>query len=682
MASRRDLLHRAIAVPAAAAAGAAVSAPSPAAAAGAEAECLSLRDPEFGAVGDGQADDSAAFDRWLAALQQRGRPGAIPAGRYRVPAVTPISTTGPLIIRGAGRDLAVLDGEGSVPNNIFNLRHSVSVDGVTFANWRRVFVISDGSDADTGHRAFPEHFQWTEDIGEFRLTGCAFRGTTQPVYFWSGGPYHEPTINTETEPTIHRIVLTHNIVERAWGGFYMAVLNLNDVWIEGNEFLDIDATEAGYNESGRAPLFGCAGQAVELGRDRGLYERTTGRFYIRSNVFRNILDRRHAASTGRFPEVQAINIVGATYFEIIGNHLENVYSDPPDVPPATVMDCEGIYLKAVHGKIAHNDLINCGRGEASINIKGSTYDSRGEIKQTGAGTHIFIHHNTLIWDHPTWAREVTAIRLGGDHHIVSNNFISGYGHPHSDYAPIYEPDQGARDNIVITDNIIRDSRFIHGIALRCGGSGRTIRGNIIDGLDGAGQDNDRDTVGILLRTRAEGVDMSDVLISENQVRRLTARPDRRTVGLQVWAHEAAFRDVVIGSNMLASGLDCGIHVRGMPCERVTIIGNHLAGAATPVDLGASVAGLVAHDNHGWLSAEARSEAFTIAGWGRARLRLPLPHARPGDGIRWAADHDLDGTLVSAQATGEGEVTLTLLNAAQEDLAIPQVTWSLSAVRHT
>ncbi|MCB9947183.1 MAG: hypothetical protein H6842_05055 [Rhodospirillaceae bacterium] len=681
MAGRRGFFRRMLSLPAVAGAGW-LAAPKAGLAEGGGDDTgpLSLRDPRFGAVGDGQADDSHAFDAWIAAVHGQGREGHIPAGRYRVPNITPLSTDGPLVIRGAGRELAILDGEGLAPNNAIHLRHSADISGVTFARWQRIFVVSDGSAMDLSYHTFPEDFRWTEDIGEFRLTDCAFRGTTQPVYFWSGGSYFQPRFAEGSEPTIHRIVIRGNIVERAWGGFFLGVINLNDVWVEDNEFHDLDGTTAGYNDTGNAPLRGCVSQAVQIGRDRGLFERTTGRFYIRNNVFRNITDTRVSPNLGEFPEVQAINIVGASYFEIVGNYMENIYSDPPGVTPGTLDNCEGIYLKAVHGKIAHNDMINCGRGEATITIKGSPYDTRGQIKQTGAGSHIHIHNNTLIWNHPTWSREIGAIRLGGDNLIVTGNYIEGYGHPRSSYGPIYEPDLGVKNNIVIADNIIRDSRYLHAISLRCGGSGRTIRGNTIDGLDGAGQDSDEDTAAILVRARTPGVDAAHVLLVGNQVRGLTARPGKRSVGIRLWADEAEFHDVVVDGNLIQPGLDTGLHLRGRRFRRVTIVNNHLAGMAHAVDMGAEVDGMVAGGNHGWLAAPGRTGPFEIAGWGMTRLRLPLSGARPGDAVAWSASTGLAGILVDAKVLDDNEVSLTLFNATLEPVAVPEIDWSLRASR--
>ena len=560
---------------------------------------IALTDPEIGAAGDGITDDSDAFNRWIALLLDQRRPGFVPAGRYRVPGANAISTHAPLVIRGAGRDLAILDGEGRVPDNAFHLGATLDIEGLAFVNWGRLFVVTDGTDQDSSYDPFPG-LSWDADIDTIRIADCAFRDTRQPTYFWSGGTQYDENNDYGHVPRVHRIVIRGNLVERAWAGFFIGLLRLNDVWIEDNEIRDIDGTPAGYSTSGNACIRGGAGRAILVGRDRGAFERESGRFFIRGNVIVGVHDRRVAPNTGAFPEVQGINVVGARDVEVTGNTVEDVYSDPPDAEPGAVTDCEGLYMKAVHVKIAHNVFRNCGRGEATITLKGMRYAVRGRHNHSAAGSHAMIHHNTLLWTRDDRPREIKAIRLGGDHHIVTHNYIEGFGDPtDTAYGPIYEPDQGGQDSIIVAENIIRNCRFLYGIALRAGGSGRTVRGNIVDGLDGSHAGPDQDVIAIFVRTRREDDPLDQLHVVDNQVRNLRAASGSETVAIGLWAHRSPMNAVRVSGNLLAADADIGVRLTGLPFDSVTIDGNHLGGVGQAVRQDTEIRGLSAQGNLGW-----------------------------------------------------------------------------------
>lgn len=128
---------------------------SPALAAEPPAEAVSLRD--FGAAGDGSADDAAALQRALAQSMSSGQPLWIPAGRYRIgrpvviragdyPAHAPTFALGPRII-GAGAGRTIFQGLANAP--LFDLDsnadHRARFQGV-FGSLFQGFTIAGGGD--------------------------------------------------------------------------------------------------------------------------------------------------------------------------------------------------------------------------------------------------------------------------------------------------------------------------------------------------------------------------------------------------------------------------------------------------------------------------------------------------------------------------------------------------------
>ena len=68
---------------------------------------------DFGAVGDGVADDSAAIDAWITEIKSSGRKGYAPAGRYKCTTALTIDVAGcsglGLTIEGAGMQRTIFD---------------------------------------------------------------------------------------------------------------------------------------------------------------------------------------------------------------------------------------------------------------------------------------------------------------------------------------------------------------------------------------------------------------------------------------------------------------------------------------------------------------------------------------------------------------------------------------------
>jgi len=94
---------------------------------------------QYGAVGDGVADDTSAFNKCvLAATQAAGFNIEVQAGTYLVSAVS-VPSTGALTITGAGRDVVTIQGDAA--SNFLSLNGNTRISGVRITNYLVVFDV-------------------------------------------------------------------------------------------------------------------------------------------------------------------------------------------------------------------------------------------------------------------------------------------------------------------------------------------------------------------------------------------------------------------------------------------------------------------------------------------------------------------------------------------------------------
>ena len=223
-----------------------------------DARVLSVRHSSFGAVGDGIADDSAAFDAWFATLvDAEYAVGYVPPGHYRVPNLSPVVTKRPLTIFGAGRDNTIIDGEGSrtlespfISNGIL-VGGPICVSGITFRRWENVFVFVDGS-ADWYARNGSEDFSGSGVNGPIDgviIRDCGFDRCRRALVGFLAGKYR-----------LSRVEICNNWVSDVWAGFYLHTSNLTNLRVTENTILDVDGTA-----SGTTAARGGAGNPIRTG---------------------------------------------------------------------------------------------------------------------------------------------------------------------------------------------------------------------------------------------------------------------------------------------------------------------------------------------------------------------------------------------------------------------------------
>lgn len=660
-------------------AGSALALGLPAAACGAapgpQIAALNVRDAGFGAVGDGVADDSRAFDDWLDAIQERNLPGFIPAGRYRVSNLTPITTRAPLTIVGEGRDTVVLLGDDAMKPNPIHLAHSLSLSGVSFTGWPAVITVTDGTDGDAGRAPFADlKGRWRDDIASIEIRRCSFVGCQQAINAFSGGNGRDEYDAAGAPPMVERVVLKENEIDGATGGFHLALMRMRNVWVVDNDIRNIDGTAAGSRGDMRRGIRQGAGRAIYLGRDANYHQHESGGFFVNRNIISGVHDRRDNSRDGdNNPETQAIFVVGAQYVDISHNHIDDVIRDPLNTPVADVTDCEGIYCKAVNGRIAHNTLINTGRGEASITLKGRGLSGEG---RGAAGHNMAIVHNRLIWNHPEQKCEVMAIRLGGDNVDCSHNYVEGYANSRAtEYGPIYEPSQERQRNLRIAFNTIRRNSMNFGIVCRGSSSTKIIEGNIIEDTDASSLGAPNHTAGIYVKNRRD-VPVETVIVRNNQIGDLANPADRDRIGIWLHADKGPFKGAVINGNVVHPSANIGIHLQGDRFEDIEIHDNVLSAIETPVALPRRLKGLRATRNAGWLSAVATLE------WGRfdpgevKHTQVAVGDAEPCDAVRCMTEADLGETFISAQVIGDGKVRIVIANMGKETKTFPDSRWRI------
>lgn len=367
---------------------------------------------DHGARGDGTTDDSAAVIATIAAALDASRrlnEGAdpttaataptvvFPPGRYPVPTLADYILDAPVALRGTPG--AIVDGgAGRGPTTMFRCRSAIDVEGLE--------LLAGGIWLDIS--GLPH------DVALLRVAGCTFREARGPVDAWpGGGPVpHGPDL----------LVIEDNVVE-------------------GNASRDPEQVTFGFGLQvqrwGEAVVRGNLVSGVyQHGLRIGHQEVENGRPYA---------DRAGLTCTGNSvlgvwgsDKANGI-IVGANGVSITGNALENVTSGRDERRGSD--DTEGIYVKGDDITVSDNGLVDAGRTQAQITVKGS---------------HAFIEGNRI----EVRVAETGGIRVEDLHTEIRGNEIIGI-RPGQDAISIQDDERD--DTIVVADNVIRGGRPKHAI---------------------------------------------------------------------------------------------------------------------------------------------------------------------------------------------------------------------------
>ncbi len=286
---------------------------------------------DFGAVGDGTTNDSAAIQEAITCTESEGSRCVVffPPGTYSLGGwSTHIVEKSLTLLAHEGTVTLIGPGLADLPENHFlNIRESVGsdtvrvvVDGLSFENWGRTIV--------TSH---------TSPIDQLSVRNCAFNSIYNAIDAWGA------------EPDTHRIsyVSVENCVVENSDWVAISVRSgFDTAMIVGNRISD------------------CRKTAIQVGdTNRGFdddYDDEWKKAIISHNVCTNLVS-----------ELEGTDIHGviAAGREIIvtHNHIEKVQNGGGS-------GAEGIYLKARYSEVSHNTLVNAGGNEGVITVKGTNRD--------------------------------------------------------------------------------------------------------------------------------------------------------------------------------------------------------------------------------------------------------------------------------------------------------------------
>lgn len=441
---------------------------------------------DHGARGDGRTDDSRAVAAAIAAALDASRrlnagqdpataasaPTVLfPRGRYPVPTLAGIALDAPLALRGATG--AVVDGGvRSEPVALLRCLSSIDVEGLE--------LVAGGIWLDVADLA--------NDIALLRIAGCTFRGARAPVDAWPGGA-----------PVAHGPDL----------------LSIEDNVVEGNASRDPGAATFGFGLQLQR-----WGSAVVRGNTvTGVFQHALRIGHQEVEDGRPYTDRPDLTCTGNTisgvwgSEKANGIIVGASLVRIADNTLGDVTSGRDE--RNGVGDTEGIYVKGQSIVVSGNSLVDAGRSQAQITVKGSDAvieGNRVEVRVARTGGIRVEDLRTVIRDN-----EIIGILPGKDAIsvqdderedtiIVADNVIRG-GRPKQ---AIYV---GRRAHVQITGNQILDAPT-QAAAIHVQTLGRgtvddvTATGNRITGAGG--------TDGVLVTARDDTGRVGSVVVADNE----------------------------------------------------------------------------------------------------------------------------------------------------------------------
>ena len=501
---------------------------------------ISVRSPEFGALGDGQSDDSRAFNNWIDYIEQNDVWGFVPAGRYRVPNLRRKTVNNRLDIFGEGSENTKLIGGRQMDSDWLCLNAPLRLEGISFQAFGNVILVCDGPTPQydqNGLERFPAVL--TRDLSDIEVVDCGFHRCRRPLLALLSEAY-----------SLAKIKFERNQIVNAWSGVYLDAPKMRDIVVADNVFTEIDGSAAGRTRNGN-PIRAASSRAIHVGHDSSIWQHWSGGHLIVRNKIRDVYDAREQGPQ-EDPEVSGINVMGCVGFSILDNLIENVSS-------AGRTDCEGLYSKAMRGRIENNVFRNAGGREATLALKGRVREA--ERLSAFGGEHV-VSNNKFYSE----KADASAALIAVPHVTFSRNHIEGYKRRNPSYGIVTVSTSGPFEDLKITDNTILNSVCRSAIVVRSPGSRYDVSRNRIENLrfyEGGVQNH---VSGIRIHNRnSDNGTVEDVTVRENRILKISGPENKSVFAVQIQSDGSAIRNLTFEPSLPVNEFDDVVYLSG-PCH--------------------------------------------------------------------------------------------------------------------
>lgn len=353
---------------------------------------------DYGALGDGTTDDSTSLINALNAAKLTGATVYLAAGKtYYAPTLT-VSTTSAQTLRIASDPSApaVLDlGQatpvpGAVGTGTFVLKGPVYIENLQIKNANRVidYSLVDNSVS----RVWLRNLVVT-NVGQFL--------------------YANQTPGTSTNG-FKRLVVHGCEVVGARRGIDLQLDYMQSVSITSCRFEDITDTTYGTSANNGAVAF-----AINLGQDWKATQDagTDNTWTIRDCKIKNVKSPNGDAT---WTAANGIRCQSSNRVVVDGNHIE-------DLDTGDGLNCEGIYLKCYNYTVSNNTLLNAGRTQGFMALKGEAREAADQ----GAGTSANkgLSYNGIIRDNilqRTDGKSGPGMYINHGQALIAGNVFDGF----------------------------------------------------------------------------------------------------------------------------------------------------------------------------------------------------------------------------------------------------------------
>lgn len=378
---------------------------------------------DYGAAGDGVANDTAAVLAAMTAVPAGGRL-YFPKGTYLLSTWSVRTQSTAIWMTGDGMGSSIIKGDGT--DSFVSMTADVRCSDLTFDTWSTVFNFSAVASV----------------LEKVVIEDTEIKTYNRAIYASSA---------TAAVGVRNMVVRNCQITTGTSYAIFINLAVMERIFIQKNVIKT------------------CVQRAIDLGNNSLVFADDRGQYVIEGNVIDGV--------TGA--GVSAIGMDCYGWRAVIsGNHVSNV------TRTSGTADNVGIYTKCRYAVVTNNVLVDAGQGEAMMNIKGG---ARNETVAQPYGFSVIVTGNQILDTQtaPTLAggsRTTNGIKIATSEVLVANNTISGM----TDVGIYTDSDTGSDapcHNLVFYGNTIKDHRGDMAIAIFGRGNRIRVMDNLIDTVE-------------------------------------------------------------------------------------------------------------------------------------------------------------------------------------------------------